>query len=662
MRKRWAARRGSRRTAGDGPPPSASEEQLFGGRLLYDASWTRHDGDWFKLGARQSVAALPRLLGAAAGLAWRADRGAVLAVLAAELCRGAARAVGLLGVNAALAALLAGGTMDARLRSVIPIAVLLAAVAAVGAVCTAVSARFSEPLGPRVERLVRHSYLERSSRVEMVALEDHAFHRLLESAKLSAVSARRMVEQSVTVIGLLFSLAAMGGVLARLHWLLVLMLAVMVLPGMWATLTVARHRYESFHRWLQYDRAAGTVADLLTGTDAAAEVRVHDAGPFLLEHHRLMSEAEEAEQDRLARLTARLRITASSLTGLIAVATYGLLAGLLWSGALALAGAGTAVLAIRQGSTALENLVSRINVLHRESLHVADLRRFLAESARHLIRTGGGPLPRKVEAIRVRNLTFTYPGSPHPALHDVTLTVPTGRIVALVGENGSGKTTLAKLLCGLYLADTGSIHWDDVDAATADRAEIFARFALIQQDHVRWPMTAAVNVAISRTGHPVDERRLFSTAEDAGADFVDDLPHGWRTLLSRTFVRGVQLSGGQWQRLGIARGHYREADVLIVDEPTAALDAKAEEHTFNHIRAVADRGQTVVLITHRMASVQHADLVHVLHKGRLVESGTPHELLSDPDSRYRVLYDIQAAPFAHGPPRTGGRARRQESL
>lgn len=185
-----------------------------------------------------------------------------------------------------------------------------------------------------------------------------------------------------------------------------------------------------------------------------------------------------------------------------------------------------------------------------------------------------------------------------------------------------------------------------MDAAKADRQAVFDRFSIVAQDHFRWPMTARVNVAISDTGQPICDERLSAAARHAGIDFIDELPRGWNTLLSRTFKGGHQLSGGQWQRLGIARARYRDGEILIVDEPTAALDAKAEERVFRQIRQLADTGQTIVLITHRMASVRHADLIHVLHKGRLVESGSPSELLTTPGGHFREMYEVQAAAFA----------------
>ncbi|WP_327188621.1 ABC transporter ATP-binding protein [Streptomyces xinghaiensis] len=625
---------------------SESERLLFGGRLVYDTSWASYEETRYALTLRTMAATLPRLMGMAVRLSWQAGRGATAAVALAEIGRGVAQAVGLLGVNALLAVLLGPGSLDGRLRESFPVVLFVAGAAAVGALCSAASIRFTGPLEPRVERLAREMYLERAYRVEMAAMEDEEFHRLLQSAQFGADSARRMVGHCVAVISGLLSLVAAAGVLTVLHPVLLPMLVVMVVPSAWASLTVARRRYRSFHRWLQHVRASSMLSQLLTDTDAAAEVRVHGAGPFILEHFRGMSRAAEEEQTRLARLAARTGLLASALTGLVTLATYLLLGALLWTGAMALAGAGAAVMAIRTGTGALDGLIRRVNYLHEESMHVADLNRLLKESADRQIPVGGRQLPARVREIRLEDVTFSYPGCEEtPVLREVGLAIPLGGVVALVGENGSGKSTLVKLLCGLYAPQRGRILWDGVDAADADRQAVFERFAVVAQDHFRWPMTARVNVAISDTSVPLCERRLAEAAEHAGVDFVDELPRRWDTLLSRTFKGGHQLSGGQWQRLGIARARYRDGEILVVDEPTAALDAKAEERVFRQIRRLADAGQTIVLITHRMASVRHADLVHVLHEGRLIESGPPAELLARPGGHFRELYELQAAAF-----------------
>ncbi|WP_323380110.1 ABC transporter ATP-binding protein, partial [Streptomyces alkaliphilus] len=626
---------------------SESERLLFGGRLRYDMGWSRHDEAVMGLTLRRTLVQLPRMLMVCARLAREADPGATRTVVIAEGLRGVTRAVSLLGIQAVLTAILAPATVTDGLRDALPAILLVAGAASAGAVLGALTTHADGVLQPKVERLARERYLRRVLAVELAAIEDHAFHKLLESAQFGAASARRMVGQGTRVISALISLLAAAGVLAVLHPVLMPMLLLMTLPGAWATLTIARRRYRSYHEWVQHTRAASTLSRLIIEEDAAAEVRVHGIGPFLLHHFGAMSRAYEGEQARLARIAAGTQLMAAVLTGLTAVAAYAVLAGLLWTGAVALAAAGAAVVAIRTGSSALDSMISQVTSMHEDSLFVHDLHRVVTESTGREIPVGGEPVPEGAVGIAVEHVTFSFPGteSPSPVLRDVSLTVPAGRVTALVGENGSGKTTLVKLICGLHRPDSGRILFGGVETARADRAQLFSRFAVVGQDFYRWPFTARVNVGIGRAEEPMTEARLDRAAGQAGATSVlESLPQRWGTLLSRVFQRGHQLSGGQWQRLGIARAAYREAPVLIVDEPTAALDARAEQEVFDRIRALADEGRTVVLITHRMASVRDADLVHVLHEGAVVESGSPAELLAR-GGRYAEMYAIQAARF-----------------
>ena len=636
---------GSKGDSGAGEP-SASELLLFGGPLRYDMGWNQHNGAFLELSFRAMVTRLPSMLGSSFRLAWQADRRAARIVLVAEAGRGATQAVSLLAVNSVLGRLITGGAIADRLHGAVPALVTMAAVLLVGALLRAASTYATGRLEPKVERVATELYLERAAAVELAAIEDHTFHKLLDSAQYGASSARRMISQATRVMNALISLIAAAGVLTVLHPALLPLLATMTLPSAWGALTNARRQYESFHIWVQHARAGHLLGDLLTQPEAAPEIRVHGVGPFLLHHFHEMAESAEAEQARLARLAARTGLIAATWTGLATAATYATLGGLLLSGAMALSVAGTAVIAIRTGSASLDNLVLAVNQLHQEALFVGDLQKLYDEAAAWAIPVGGTALPEEPREIRFENVSFSYPGeSTHPALDDVTLTLPLGRIIALVGENGSGKTTLVKLLAGLYRPDRGRILWDGVDAATADRRQLADRIAMVAQNFKRWPFTARVNVAIGRSTAPLTEERLAGAVAEAGAqEVVADLPRGLDTLLARNFSGGHELSGGQWQRLGIARAAYRKARILIVDEPTAALDARAELEVFEKIRALAGTGQTVVLITHRLASVRHADLVHVLDQGRLVESGTPDELLAS-GGVYAELYALQADQF-----------------
>lgn len=646
---RRSARRGKRPASG-APPLSESERLLFGGPLRYDMGWNQHSDAFLELGFRAMITRLPALLASSLRLALQADRRAARTVLAAEVGRGLAQAVSLLAVNSVLGRLLGGGPIEERLRDAVPALVAVAAVMLVAALLRAASTYATGRLEPKVERVATELYLERAAAVELAAIEDHAFHKLLDTAQYGASSARRMIMYGARVINAMISLVAAAGVLTVLHPALLPLLATMTLPSAWSALTNARRRYASFHTWVQHARAGQLISRLLTEPEAAPEIRVHGVGPFLLRHFRAMSETAEAEQARLARLAARTGLIAATWTGLATVATYATLGGLLLAGAMALSVAGTAVIAIRTGSASLETLVLEVNQLHEEALFVGDLQRLYVEAAERAIPVGGLPLPDDPREIRFENVTFRYPGdAARPALDDVSLALPLGRIVALVGENGSGKTTLVKLLAGLYTPERGRILWDDVDAAAVDRHRLAERIAMVAQDFKRWPFTARVNVVLGRPSAPVSEERLAASIAEAGAEaVVADLPRGLDTLLARHFSGGHELSGGQWQRLGIARAAYRRGRILIVDEPTAALDARAELEVFDRIRALADSGQTVVLITHRLASVRHADLVHVLDQGKLVESGSPDELLAA-GGLYAELYALQAEQFTAPP-------------
>ncbi|MBT2382462.1 ABC transporter ATP-binding protein [Streptomyces sp. ISL-11] len=636
---------------------SESERLLFGGPLLYDNGWAKHETAYFDMSLWAMAKTLPRLVRSTVRLAWRADRRALRIVGASELARGVGQAVGLVAVNSVLTAVLAAGTIEHRLHAAIAALIVVTLAGMISALATSASTSGTGRLEPKVERVATQLYLERVIRVELSAIEDADFHRLLDSAQYGAAASRRMIGYCAGVIGSLVSFAAAAGVLTVLHPVLLPLLVLMTVPRSWASLRNSRTRYASYLRWVQHSRAGRLLSQTLMRTGPAPEIRVHGVGPFLVEHFRSMSEDSEAEQSRLADSAARVRLIASGLTGAAMVITYLALMGLLVAGVMDLSVAGTAVLATRTGGQSLSTLVLQVNNLYEESCYVMDLERLYKESAERAIPEGGLPVPRDLDLIRFQDVTFHYPtdASEDPqepkrsALKDVTLDIPMGKIVALVGENGSGKTTVSKLLAGLYQPDGGNILWAGVDARELDRAELFSRIGMVSQDFHRWPFTCRMNVAIGRTDRPLDQRVLEESAAYTGADeVVEELPRGWDTLLSKGYKGGHQISGGQWQRLGIARARYRDAQILIVDEPTSALDARAELEVFDRIRKLADGGRTVVLITHRLASVRHADIIHVLDKGELRESGTFDELLRT-RGLFHELYEMQRRQFQDVP-------------
>ncbi|GAA2442393.1 ATP-binding cassette domain-containing protein [Streptomyces lavendulocolor] len=631
------------------PPVSESERELFGGALRYDYGWAAHEYATLDLKPLAAVRALPRLVGGTLRLARESDGRALLAVGLAEIGQGVAQAGGLLLTNQVLHALFAAGTTTDRLRAALPALIAAGVLAVVNAVLASLSTAATGRLEPKVERLATEKYLRRAAGVELDAIEDGAFRKLLDSAQFGAVAARNMIGACVGALNGVFTIVAAAGVLTVLHPALLPLLVLIALPRGWGAMHVAQRRYASRMNWIEHERAARLVSNLITSRESAQEVRVHQVGRYLLDRFHDMAETSEAEQTRLADGRALTELLAAALSGAAALLTYAALGVLLVSGRMDIAMAGTAALAVRTGSASLSALITYVNTLHEESLYVRDLDRFTVAADRRAIPAGGTAVPDFPEKITFENVGFRYPDREEPALDGVSLTIAAGSVVALVGANGSGKSTLVKLLAGLHRPQDGRVLWGDTDLAEADRLDVFRHVAVLDQAFQRWPFTLDTNIRIGQPDAPPDPGRVRRAAAYSGADRLGgSLPRGYDTLLAREFRHGSELSGGQWQTVGQARLRYREATLVIADEPTSALDPEAEVESFRRIRALSDEGRTVVLVSHRMAGIQSADVIHVLHRGRLVESGSHEELMDRPDSRYRRMYLLQAEQYGTG--------------
>jgi ABC-type bacteriocin/lantibiotic exporters, contain an N-terminal double-glycine peptidase domain len=637
------------------PVVSDAERELFGGPLRYDMGWSQHERAPLDLTMMSALRSMPSLVSATLRTAWNADRRALSAVAISEIGQGITAAVGLLAVNAVMHALLGSGAPVERLHAVLPGLLAAAGIAVVNSALAGWSTSRAGRLEPLVERIATTQYLAAATAVELEAIEDPDFRRLIDVAQFGADSARRMIGACVAAVNGTLSLIATAGVLTVLHPALLPMLILIAAPRGWGAMRVAQERYVSVMSWIEHVRASRLIGNLLTERTAAQEVRIHAVGPFLLSRYCRMAESAEAEQGRLASSKAVTEWVAAALSGLALAATYGTMFWLVMSGHMSLAVAGTAVIAVRSGSASLGTLVMNVNQLHEESLYIRDHSRFLDEAAKRAIPGGGEAVPAQVKQVVLDQVTYRYPDRETAALDGVSLTLPMGSVTAVVGENGSGKSTLMKVLSGLLLPQSGSVLWGDAELASLDRAQVFDRVALLTQDFQRWPVTAALNIRLGRPSHEATAEDLQPSVDYAGADTViAKLPDGMQSLLARMFRGASELSGGEWQKVGLARTHWRSttstADgVLIVDEPTSALDPEAEITAFNRIRRLAAPNRAVVLVTHRMSGVRHADRIYVLHEGRLAEQGSHDELVAA-QGRYAAMFDAQAAQYAPAPP------------
>ncbi|MGC5010845.1 ABC transporter ATP-binding protein [Streptosporangium sp. DT93] len=622
--------------------PATSDASLAFGELSL-SEWNAHTDTMAKVGFLTIARRLPALISQAVRLAWLASPRDTTVAVSLSLLAGVFTAFGLLATTEVLSALFQAGPTPERVRAALPGLIMVGVAAALRTLMQAGAGWAQSRLEPQVGRIAEERLYGLTSRVDLAAFDDSDFHDALQRARTRGVSmADVVVTTTVNVLTATIGIAAAAGVLGVLHPVLLPLLVLAVLPDAWAAVRSARMRYTTMYALIPAARRKWIISDLLAQRDPAAEVRSFTMRGFLLRMYDAVATAEQTIMLALARRQMVARVVGEALGGIGTALVYVALGVLLAMGAVPLAVAGTAVLAIRSGQTYLANLMYATNRLYEEGLYFTDFLDFCAEAEAKLPAGREGTVPETFARIVAEDVVFTYPGSASPALRGLTVRLERGEVIALVGENGSGKTTLAKILSGLYEPDAGRVLWDDTDLSTVDPDALRRRIAVIAQDHTRWPLAARYNITM---GTDKGEPALVAAAEVAGADqVVAELPNGYDTLLDRRFKDGHELSGGQWQRIAVARGFHRDAPLLICDEPTAALDARAEHALFERIRRHAD-GRTVLLITHRLASVRYADRIYVLDHGRVIEHGTHDELIGL-DGLYADLYGLQAAAYA----------------
>ncbi|MBF8184670.1 ABC transporter ATP-binding protein [Nonomuraea sp. K274] len=606
------------------------------------SDWYAHTDKMAEVGFLTIARRLPSLVGQAMRMAWGASPRDTLATIALNLLGGVFTAFGLLATTGVLTALFSEGPTPERVVAALPSLALVAGAAVVRTMTQAGAGWAQSRLTPQIARLTEERLYGLTSRVQLVSYDDPEFHDALERAGARGVAtADSVVSSAINVVTATVGLAAAAGVLGVLHPVLLPLLLLAVLPDAWAAVRSARMRYSTMYSLVPARRRKWIIADLLAQRESAAEVRSFTMRGFLLRMYDAVATAEQEVMLRLAKRQMLTRVAGEAMGGLGTAMVYVALGLLLALAAIPLAVAGTAVLVIRSGQTSLSNLMYATNRLYEEGLYFTDFLEFCADAERRLVGPRQAAVPEGFTRIVAEEVTFTYPGAEEPALRDVSVVIERGEVIAFVGENGSGKTTLAKILSGLYEPDGGAVRWDDTDVKEMDPDALRLRTAVIAQDHTRWPLTARYNITM---GTDKGEPALHAAAAVAGADeVVAELPHGYRTLLDRRFKDGQELSGGQWQRIAVARGFHRAADLLICDEPTAALDARAEHALFERVRDHSE-GRTVLLITHRLASVRYADRIYVLDHGKVAEQGD-HDTLMSLNGLYADLYTLQASAY-----------------
>jgi ATP-binding cassette subfamily B protein len=514
----------------------------------------------------------------------------------------------------------------------------------------------SDVLG-RTVSLLDSLLSERFANATSLRLMEHAATLDLEDFEDSELQdrldrARRQAAGRMSLLGQLFgqaqdivTVASFGaGLLFYAPWLIALM-AIALVP---AFIGEARFNAQSYslnfartpeRRELDYVRQTGA------SVETAKEVKIFGLNPFLIDRYRELSTRFYAANRALALRRASV---GSALTALGTIAYYVAYAYIVWRtlhGEFTIGDLTFLAGSFRRLRNLLEDLLMGFSQVAGQALYLDDLFSFF--EIRPEIASPAHPVPFPVpirEGFRFEDVGFRYPGAERWALRHLDFTLQAGEVLALVGENGAGKTTLVKLLARLYDPDEGRILLDGHDLREYDLAELRSNIGVIFQDFVRYHLTAAENIAVGRIDARGDRARIVEAARRSVADeVVARLPSGYDQMIGKRFRGGIDLSGGEWQKIAIARAYMRDAQVLILDEPTAALDARAEYEVFQRFRELS-RDKTAVLISHRFSSVRMADRIVVLAEGTVEAIGTHEELLRQ-RGRYAELFELQAAGY-----------------
>ncbi|AFY68839.1 Xenobiotic-transporting ATPase [Thalassoporum mexicanum PCC 7367] len=509
--------------------------------------------------------------------------------------------------------------------------------------------------------------LKKATALDLAHYESSEFHDILNRAQESGSFYPMRVLNTITqLVGKIGGAIGLVALLLRFNPLILLLLLVTTAPAFWQGVKYSGKRFWMLRHQTQSKRLADYFGDILTSATYVKEVRLFNLGDHMLDQYEEIRDRFNQESRDLA---AKRSLSGFAIGVLANVGFYGAYGLVLWQAVQRLITLGDLTMytgAFQRAQGTVEGILTDIAAVYEYNLYVSQYFEFLSLKPKVISQAQAKPFPQPLKSgLRLEDVSFTYPGASEPTLHHINLQVSPGECIALVGVNGSGKTTLLKLITRFYDVDRGKISFDRIPIQDLDLTELRSKIGVLFQDFARYALSVEDNIGFgdlhsykqiqqvesadrSDSEQSVNlqknTNRIHQAASNAGAaQVVDGLDHGYQTILGKIFTGGVELSGGQWQKIGLARAFMSQAQVLILDEPTAAVDAIAEHDLFQRFRQLTQDKMTF-LVSHRFSTVRMADRIVVLEAGRIVETGS-HDQLIQLDGLYAQMFNLQAASY-----------------
>lgn len=500
-------------------------------------------------------------------------------------------------------------------------------------------------LADKYARHVSTKIMKHAARLDLASYEDPLFHDRLERARVQGTDRIVMIQAAGQLIQQVVTTASLAASIFFFSPWILLALVACVVPAFLGETHFAFKGYSLSFRQTPARREMDYLRILGGSKESAKELKLFGLGTFLIERYSGLSHALHAQNVSLAKR----RLFIGALLALLSTAGYyGSYAFVIYLTVIRVISLGTLTLltgAIAGASSGIQSVFATFSTIADQALFVTDLLQFFAVRPQVFSKPNALRVPRPIlKGFEFRNVCFTYPGQSRLALTDVNFQLQPGERLALVGENGQGKTTIVKLLTRLYDPTAGQILLDGIDLREYDLEDLWKEIGVIFQDFMRYDLTAAENIAIGKIEEQHNTFRLRAAAQKSLAEgVIRKLPRGYEQILGRRFDGGLDLSGGEWQKMALARAYLRDAQVLILDEPTASLDARSEHEVFQRF-AELTRGKMALLISHRFSTVKMADRILVLDNGRIAEQGRHDQLLLN-GGRYAEMFELQAASY-----------------